>query len=240
MAQAEGTQPPTQNWLLAALTPEDWERLSPHMEVVFLPLKEVLYEPNEPVHHVYFPLSGVYSLLSVMENKAIIEFATVGKEGMAGLPVFLEATSMPSRAISQVAGDSVRVPAAVFKEAVQQSPAFERLLLRYTQALFNQVVQSAACNRLHAMNERCARWLLLTHDRAGTDQFVLTHEFLAQMLGVRRATVTVTAGILQQAGLIRYSRGRLTILNRLGLEAASCECYAVIRREYERLVGGDG
>lgn len=225
-----------ENRLLAGLPREDYERLLPDLESVSLGFQEVLYKPDKPIPYVYFPTTGVVSLLTLMEDGLAIEIAAVGREGMIGLPVFLEATSMPGSACTQVPGTAVRIPAERFREAVQRSGSLQRVLHRYTQALLNQIARSAACNRLHPIGERCARWLLMTHDRAGSDQFPLTHEFLAQMLGVRRATVTVAAGMLQQAGLIRYRRGKITIADRLGLETASCECYEVIRKEFDRLL----
>lgn len=231
------TSSPLDNRLLAALPTEEFDRVVALMENVYLEFQQVLYEPNEPIEYVYFPNTGVVSLLTVMEDGAAIEVATVGNEGMAGLPVFLYADSIPGRAIVQVPGKGFRMSADVFKEQVPPGTPLHDLLQRYTQTLFNQVAQSAACNRLHSVEERFCRWLLMTADRVGTNQFPLTQEFLAQMLGVRRPTVSVVASILQRAGLIAYSRGKITILDRQGLEAAACECYAIVKVEFERLVG---
>jgi CRP-like cAMP-binding protein len=228
---------PAQNRLLAVLPGEQVERLEPKLEAVALDFKQLLYEPGKPIEHVYFPTSCVASLVTVVDGGQPIEIATVGREGMVGLPVFLEADEVPGRGFIQVAGGALRMDAREFKEETRRGGALTNLLLRYTQALFNQVAQSAACNRAHAVEERCARWLLMTHDRVGQDQFFLTQEFMGHMLGVRRATVNVAAGMLQKAGFITYTRGRITVLDRKGLESASCECYAIIKKETDRLFG---
>jgi CRP-like cAMP-binding protein len=170
------------------------------------------------------------------DNGDIVEFATIGPEGIVGFPVLLGASSMPSKAIVQIPGEALRISTADFRGALDRLPTLQPLLLRYTMALLNQVAQVTSCNRLHEVQERCARWLLQTHDRVNSDSFPLTQEFLAQMLGVHRPTVTVAAGILQKAGLVDYTRGSMTIINRKGLEAASCNCYQVIAAEYERLL----
>jgi len=226
-----------ENRLLSALPDVDRQRLLPHLEPVRTALKQILYAPNEPVAQVYFPLNGVVSLMTIMDDGSAIEVATVGNEGMIGLPVFLGAGSMPGQALSQIPGDALQMTAEAFAAAVHSGGALQQVLQRYTQGLLNQIAQSAACNRLHPMTERCARWLLMTHDRVREDEFALTHEFLSQMLGVRRATVTVAVGALQQAGVIRSRWGHITIFDRAGLENASCECYRIIRAEYDRLLG---
>jgi CRP-like cAMP-binding protein len=227
---------PGQNRLLSALPPAERERLLPHLEPVTATIKQSFYEINEPIGHVYFPCTLVASLVTVMENGAAAEVATVGNEGMVGLPVFLGAERIPSVSFCQVPGSAWRLDAAALREVVQHDGALHSLLHRYTQAMFNQIAQSAACNRLHGVEQRCARWLLQTHDRVGRDQFELTQEFLGQMLGTRRAAVSAAAGALQKAAFIRYSRGRITIVDRAGLEGASCECYRVVRDEFERLI----
>lgn len=229
----------SENRLLAALPKEEYERLVANMEAVFLELKHSVYEPNEPIEYVYFVKNGVVSLLNVMEDGKEVEVATVGNEGMVGLPVFLGAEKIPGRAFSQVPGDALRMKADVFKDKVTPGTRLHDLLQRYTQALFNQIAQGTACNTLHSVEERMCRWLLMTQDRVGKDDFPLTQEFLGQMLGVRRPTVSIAASILQKAGLIRYSRGGITILDREGLEDSSCECYAIIKAEFDRLVGGN-
>jgi CRP-like cAMP-binding protein len=189
---------------------------------------------------VYFPHRGVISMLTVMPDGSAVESATVGPEGMAGIPVFLGAEQMASNAFVQVPGEAARIEAGAFRRVIADSPALHRLLLRYTLALMNQMMQSAACNRTHAVEERCARWLLMTQDRVHGDTFPLTQEFLAQMLGVRRPTVSIAAGMLAKAGLISYVRGEMMILDRQALETASCECYRIIADEFEMLIGGTG
>jgi CRP-like cAMP-binding protein len=232
-----GPPDPRANRLLSLLPEEDYERLLPHMETVPLKLRDIFYNPREPIRHVYFPLTCVGSLVNLLEGGDSVEFGTVGYEGMIGLPVLLQTRSVPTQAICQVAGEAVRVSAEVFQTEMDRAGPVQRLLLRYTQYLFNQMAQTAACNRFHPIEERCSRWLLMTRDRVGRDEFTLTQEFLATMLGVRRATVTVAAGILQEAGLIRYRRGRVKIVDPESLEESSCECYRIIRDEYEALLG---
>lgn len=230
---------PVKNQLLAVLPQEEYERLNAYMETVCLKLKQNLYLPNEPIEYIYFVNSGVASLLNLMEDGTAVEVATIGNEGMVGLPVFLGADRIPGQAMVQIPGDALRMKADVFKDKVTPGSPLHDLLQRYTQTLFNQIAQSAACNRLHSVEERMCRWLLMTQDRVGQNAFVLTQEFLSQMLGVRRPTVSIAASILQKAGLIRYSRGNITILDREGLENASCECYKIIQADFERLFKGD-
>jgi CRP-like cAMP-binding protein len=207
------------------------------MESVSLEFQQILYQPDELISYVYFPTNSVISLLTTMEDGNCVEVGTVGKEGMVGLPVFLEADKIPSQAISQIPGNAIRMRADIFKREVAPGSSLYKLLQRYTQALLNQLAQSAACNRLHSIEQRCCRWLLMTQDRVGSDHFILTQEFLAQMLGVRRASVNEVATTIQKAGLIRYSRGKMTICDRVGLEAAACECYQVVKQEFDRLIG---
>ncbi len=195
----------------------------------------MLFEPGQPVDAVYFPLDGVVSLVTPLEDGAIVEVATVGNEGLVGVPVVLGG-SLAVRAISQVAGRCLTMEVGAFLYELRTKSAFPRLVDSYVQALFSQISQAAACNRLHSNEERLARWLLMSHDRVGADQFFITQEFLAQMLGSRRATVTLSASILQRAGFIRYHRGHVEIVDRLGLESAACECYDVIRLALERVV----
>jgi CRP-like cAMP-binding protein len=225
------------NRILAALSRKEYERLSIRLDSVALTLKQVLYEAGEPIPYIYFPENGVVSLVSVMDDGSAVEVATIGNEGMVGLPVFLGAVSTSGRAFSQIPGTAVRMKAAAFREEVGRVGRLSAVLNLYTQTLFEQIAQSAACNRVHAVEKRCARWLLMTHDRVEEDEFPLTQEFLAVMLGVRRATVTEAAGVLQRAGLIRYRRGKIRIENREGLLAAACECYRIICASYERLLG---
>jgi CRP-like cAMP-binding protein len=231
------SQSPGENRLLALLPPEVRERLRPHLTLVELGLRHGLYRPNEPIQHVYFPLNGVCSLVISMDEGAIFEVATVGNEGMVGLPVFLGAESIPGEAFVQVAGHALQLPAEVLRQETSTGGAFHELLHRYTQALLNQISQTAVCNRAHSIEQRCGRWLLMTHDRMGAAQFALTQEFLGQMLGVRRASVSAVASALQKAGVIRYSRGVITVTDRAGLEHVSCECYRIVRGEFDRLLG---
>jgi CRP-like cAMP-binding protein len=205
------------------------------MVPVDLEIKTVLFEPGQPIEGVYFPLDGVISLVTALEGGDIVEVATVGNEGIVGVPLVSHGT-LAVRAIAQVAGRSLRMEAAAYLDEVEGCASFRAVTESYVRALFGQISQAAACNRLHTNEERLSRWLLMSHDRVGCDEFAITHEFLGQMLGSRRATVTLSAGILQAAGLIRYHRGHVTILDREGLEAVSCECYGVIKRELEQVV----
>jgi CRP-like cAMP-binding protein len=226
------------NWILAALPSAQYKRVALHLERVPLELRQLLFEHDEPIEHVYFCESAVVSIVSLMGDGTAVETATVGNEGMVGLPVFHGVYRTAAQAFCQIPGDALRMTTAAFRAELGRHGALGTLLGRYAEAMFIQVAQSSACNRVHPMRERCARWLLTTHDRVGGDEFPLTHRFLAQMLGVRRATVTQAAGSLQQAGLIEYRMGALRILDRRGLEAASCECYAIIRRAFGHLLAG--
>jgi CRP-like cAMP-binding protein len=225
---------PRSNRILEALPAEDRDRLIRGMVLVALPIKTVLFEPGEPIRAVHFPIDGVISLVTPLDDGAIVEVATVGNEGMVGVPLF-SGGSLAVRAISQVSGSSLRMDAAAFLAEVDRPGAFSDLVHQYLSALFGQISQAAACNRLHTNEERLSRWLLMSHARVGVDDFAITHEFLGQMLGSRRATVTLSAGILQAAGLIRYRRGHVSILDREGLESVACECYGSIKRELDRV-----
>jgi CRP-like cAMP-binding protein len=232
---AGGAGPGGENRILTALPSSDRLELFGLVRNVTLPVKTVLFEPGASIDAIYFPTDGVISLVTPLHDGAIVEVATIGNEGIVGVPL-VPLGGLAVRAISQVAGHSLRIEAAAFLSLFDRSAAFQALVDRYTQALFGQISQAAACNRLHSSEERLSRWLLMSHDRVGADQFMITQEFLGQMLGARRSTVSVSAGILQRAGLIRYVRGHVTIVDRAGLEAVSCECYAVIRTELERVV----
>lgn len=223
------------NRILDALGPGERARLLPMLTTVSLPIKTVLFEPGEMIRAVHFPLDGVVSLVTPLEGGAIVEVATIGNEGIVGLPL-RAGGSLAVRAISQVAGSAARLDAAVFLAEAERRGQLGLLIGRYVQALFGQISQAAGCNRLHTTEQRLSRWLLMSHDRVGVDDFAITHEFLGQMLGSRRATVTLSAGILQAAGLIHYQRGQVTIIDRDGLEAVACECYAVIKRELDEVV----
>jgi CRP-like cAMP-binding protein len=226
--------------LLGALPPDVVERLWLDLEVVNLELKDVLYGEEKPIRHVYFPVGCVVSLVTLMENGEAVEIGTIGKEGFVGLPLLFDSGQAPrsARAFCQVPGEALRLGVEPFEEALRRDMPLRTLLLRYAGAVFSQISQSAACNRLHSIDERCCRWLLMTRDQIESDHFLLTQEFLSQMLGVRRASVNAVAGLLQQSGLIRYSRGRITILDPKALEEAACECYRAMKLEYERMIGG--
>ena len=226
------------NRILASLPAEDYARLAPDLVHVDLETKQVIFDVDQRIEHVYFPEASVVSILGVMADGTAVETATIGREGMAGLPVFLGTDQTSAQAFAQVAGPALRMTADAFRAAVDRSPALTRVLHRYTQALFTFVGQSSACNRVHVMTQRCARWLLHTHDRMERDEFPLTHQFLSQMLGVRRATVTEAMGALQGGGSIAYEMGQVRVRDRAGLEAAACECYAIVTREFDRLLDG--
>jgi CRP-like cAMP-binding protein len=225
------------NYLLAALPDEDYQRLLPYLEEVDLPLKRVLYEPGETPSAVYFPNHSMISLVATMEDGATVEVGLVGIEGMIGLPIVLGGRATVYQAIVQLPGTGIKLDADVFKSEFERGERLQRLVLLYTQALLTQVSQNAVCNRLHSIDERLARWLLSVQDGLEADELPLTQEFISQMLGTRRASVTVSAGNLQEQGTIRYSRGKITILNRERLKGISCECYSVIRNEFDRLLG---
>ena len=220
------------------LPQDDLDALTPELETVALETRQIVAQPREPVDRVYFPQSGVISLLTVAEEGGSVEVTTIGNEGMVGVATFLGATLSTTQAITQVAGTSLAMDTDRFLAVARESTALQQTLLRYAASLLAELSQNAACNRLHTNEERLARWLLLSHDRVGSDEFPMTQEFLGQMLGVRRATVTIAAGVLQQAGFIRYRWGKITIADRAGLEGAACECYRVTRAEDERLLGG--
>jgi CRP-like cAMP-binding protein len=227
--------PGGENRILTALPLAERQELFGLVRNVTLPVKTVLFEPGGSIEALYFPTDGVISLVTPLQDGAIVEVATIGNEGIVGVPM-VPLGGLAVRAISQVAGHSLRIDAGAFMSMFDRSSAFHSLVDRYTQALFGQISQAAACNRLHSSEERLSRWLLMSHDRVGADQFMITQEFLGQMLGARRSTVSVSAGILQRAGLIRYVRGHVTIVDRAGLEAVSCECYRVIKSELDRVV----
>ncbi len=237
MAKAQRLYVRGENHLLASLSAREHDRFWPRLEKVSLDSKELVHEVDQPISHVYFPLTGVYSLLVVLEGGLAVEVATTGNEGMVGTPVFLGTDRSKTRAGSQIAGDSLRMKADAFRQEMRRAGPLHGLVQRYMQGLLTQVSQGAACNHLHTVEQRMCRWLLLTDDRVGTDGFSMTHEFLARMLAVRRPTVTDAAGILQKAGFIRYCRGRMTVLDRKGLETVACECYRVIAKEFDRLLG---
>lgn len=229
-------QTPSQNHLLAALPGTDLERFSAHLELVELPLGEVIYESGSQLRHVYFPTDSIVSLLYIMEDGASAEIAVVGNDGIIGVSLFMGGETTPSRAVVQSAGNAYRLPGRLLKEEFGRGGAMQHLLLRYTQALITQMAQTAVCNRHHSLDQQLCRWLLLSLDRLPTRNLVMTQELIANMLGVRREGVTEAAGRLQDAGLIRYSRGRIAVLDRGGLMARTCECYGVVKAECDRLL----
>jgi len=232
------TLPPSirQNQLLAALPPDELARWHPHLEPVELPLGGVLHEAGGPMSHVYFPTTAIISLLYVMEDGASAEIAVVGNDGIVGISLFMGGQSTLSRAVVQSAGHGFRLRADLMMREFDRAGPVMHLLLRYTQALISQMAQTAACNRHHSLDQQLCRWLLLSLDRLDSNELIMTQELIANMLGVRREGVTEAAGKLRKAGLIRYRRGHIVVLDRAGLERRSCECYAVVRKEYERLL----
>lgn len=227
---------PRQNRLLGALPPAEWLRWQPHLEVADLPLGKVLYESGGKLTHVYFPTTAIVSLLYVMENGGSAEIAVVGCEGIVGISLFMGGETTPSRAVVQSGGSGFRLKSGLVMEQFNQAGPVLHLLLRYTQALITQMAQTAVCNRHHSLDQQLCRWLLLSLDRLQSNELMMTQELIANMLGVRREGVTEAAGRLDKAGLIRYQRGHITIIDRKGLEARTCECYAVVKREYDRLL----
>lgn len=231
------TPEPQQNSLLAALPKAELELLATRLELVPLPLGEMLYEPGKQLRHVYFPTTAIVSLHYVTESGASAEAAGVGNEGVVGVSLFLGGTA-PSSAVVQTAGHAYRLEHGALKKEFDRAGLLQRLLLRYTQALITQTIQTAVCNRHHAVEQQLARWLLLTSDQAPPRELVMTQELIGSMLGVRREAITEAAGKLQQAGFIRYRRGHIAVLDRAGLQTRACECYAVVRQEFVRLQSG--
>jgi CRP-like cAMP-binding protein len=230
------THSPDENHLLAALPAEIRARLFPHLESIQMPLGTVIYESGNELHNVYFPTTAIVSLLYVMLDGASAELAVVGNEGLVGVALLLGGESMPNRAIVQSAGHVYRLKGDLLKQELKRDNGLQPLLLRYTQALLTQMAQTAVCNRHHTLDQQLCRWLLLSLDRLPSNHLVMTQELIANMLGVRREGVTQAAGNLQKAGLIEYQRGHITVIDRAGLEARACECYAVVKKECERLL----
>ena len=237
MSTSADTLEPAGNRLLAMLPQEEYERLRPHLEQVSFALGEVVYESGGQMNYIYFPTNAIISLLYMMENGASAEMGVAGNEGLVGIALFMGGNTVPNRAVVQSAGEALRMKATVLQAEFARGGTFQRLLLRYTQALMTQMSQTAVCNRLHTVGQQLCRWLLLSRDRLNTDELVMTQELIANMLGVRREGVTAAAGRLQEQGLISYVRGRISILDRRGLEEAVCECYRVVKDEYDRLLG---
>ena len=237
MALFDQFTPAPRNRLLAALPPEDLARLWPRLQPVELVFRQVLHAPEQPITTIYFPETGYVSRLAPLDDGDSAEVGLIGSEGMTGLAILHSGDSDSFELMVQVPGTALSLGAAAFREALDSIPSLRALLLRYALAHFEQVARTAACNNLHHTEQRLARWLLMAHDRVEGDKFPMTHEFLSMMLGVRRAGVTVAAGTLQKAGLIRYAAGRMEITDRPGLEAAACECYGIARRAHDRLLG---
>ncbi len=227
---------PNQNHLLGALPTEEFERLAPHLELVPMPLGEILYEPGEQLKHAYFPTTSIVSLHFVMESGASAESAGVGNEGVVGVSLFMGGGTTPSSAVVQTAGYAYQLRSGLLKQEFDRAGVMQRLLLRYTQALMTQTSQTAACNRHHSVEQQLSRWLLLTLDRVSSRELIMTQELVASMLGVRREGITEAAGKLQSAGFISYRRGHIAVLDRAGLETRACECYAVVKKEFSRLL----
>jgi CRP-like cAMP-binding protein len=237
-ARRSHLHPAPRNRLLAALPPDDLARLRPRLEAVELPFRKVLHAPGEPIEAVYFPETGYSSMLAYLEDGDAAEVGLVGNDGMVGLPVLLGADHDDIEAMVQSPGTALRMNAAAFRAELDRTPAFRTLLLRYALVHHGQVARTAACNGRHHIDQRLARWLLMAHDRTtGNDEFPMTHEFLSMMLGVRRAGISTTAGTLQKAGFIRYQRGCIEVTDRPGLESVACECYGIVRRAQDQLLG---
>jgi len=227
-----------QNFILSALPVTELELLRPQLRVTDAQVRDQVYEPGKPISDLHFPISAVFSLVGAADRELQIEIATIGREGMVGLPVFLGRPVSPHASYCQIPGRTAVLPADSLQSVLADDGALHSLLSRFTQATMVQIAQNVVCNGAHSVSQRAARWLLITHDRAGRDEFQLTQEFLGQMLGSRRPTVSETASRLQAQGLIRYSRGRVTILSRPGLEEASCPCYAIVKAEFDALATG--
>ena len=237
MAVFAGPNEPVENRLLAALPRDEYGRLLPSLEQVSFSLGEVVYEFAGPLEYVFFPTTSIVSLLYTMQNGSSAEMGLTGNDGVVGIALFMGGGTMPNRAVVQSAGEAIRMKANVLQEEFALGGEFQRLLLRYTQALITQISQTAVCNRLHSVEQQLCRWLLLSHDRLKSDELIMTQELIADMLGVRREGVTVAAGRLQDAGAISYVRGHIQIVDRQKLERTVCECYRVVKDEFDRLLG---
>lgn len=225
------------NHLLAALPVEELSLLEPDMKAVSLHLGDVIYESGEQLEFIYFPTTAIISLLYIMQNGSTAEIGMAGNDGLVGVALFMGGSTTPSRAIVQSAGNAFRLRSRALQVAFDVGGVFQKILLRYTQSLMTQISQTAVCNRLHTVEQQLCRWLLINHDLLQTNELVMTHDLIANMLGVRREGVSIAAGHLQKSGLIKYVRGTITILDRSGLEEAACECYQVVKDEYDRLLG---
>lgn len=225
------------NHLLAALPREEFERLRPDLETVTLGLGQVIYESGEQLEHIYFPTTAIVSLLYIMENGSTAEIAMAGNDGLVGIALYMGGQTTPSRAVVQSAGDAFMLRTKALQSTFGRGGVFQNILLRYTQALMTQISQTAVCNRLHSVEQQLCRWLLINYDLLQSNKLIMTHELIANMLGVRREGVSIAAGRLQKKGLIKYVRGTITMLDHKALEVAACECYQVVKDEYDRLLG---
>ncbi|MFC7514352.1 Crp/Fnr family transcriptional regulator [Herbaspirillum sp. GCM10030257] len=237
MRTVPGSPSECSNLLLSMLPVSEYQALLPHLEFIDTPLHFVLFERDKPINYAYFPLIGEHSILATMEDGSAVEVGTVGYEGMSTIDLLLGGDLAIERTVCQIPGSSLRMPASVFKEMTATDTVLRRVVLKYLQAYLSQVSQSVACNRLHGLEQRMARWLLMSHDRMKRDEFQITQEYLAMMLGVHRPSVSLIAGTLQRAGLIEYKRGNVHIVDREGLEEVACECYGIVRAQFERLLG---
>lgn len=239
MPHSAEPQRPLENRILSGLLPDDRVRILRALQPVTFALGEVVYESDGHLEHIYFPTTAVVSLLYTMEDGSTAEMGLTGNDGVVGIALFLGGDTTPNRAVVQIAGEAFRMKARILREEFARGGSLQHVLLRYTQALITQISQTAVCNRLHPVEKRLCRWLLLCHDRVKSEELQMTQEFISNMLGGRRESVTVAAGHLQDAGLIHYSRGRIDIRDRKGLEAAACECYMIVKAEFDRLFGAD-
>jgi len=234
---AKHTDDARMNHLLAALAENEFARLKPDLEPVLLPLGKVIYESGEQLEYIYFPTTAIISLLYIMENGSTAEIGMAGNDGLVGIALFMGGSTTPNRAVVQSAGNAFRLRSKALRSEFQLGGDFQNILLRYTQYLMTQISQTAVCNRLHSVEQQLCRWLLINHDLLQTNKLIMTHELIANMLGVRREGVSIAAGHLQKKGLIKYVRGTITMLDRKGLENTVCECYKVVKEEYDRLLG---
>ena len=237
MSVVKHTDDALMNHLLAALPPDEFSRLKPSLEPVSLSLGEVIYESGEQLEHIYFPTTAIISLLYIMENGATAEIGMAGNDGLVGIALYMGGSTTPSRAVVQSAGNAFRMQSRAMNDEFSLGGVFQKILLRYTQSLMTQISQTAVCNRLHSVENQLCRWLLINHDLLRTNKLIMTHDLIANMLGVRREGVSIAAGHLQKKGLIKYVRGTITMLDRDALERTACECYRVVKDEYDRLLG---
>ncbi|MEP7147895.1 MAG: Crp/Fnr family transcriptional regulator [Acidobacteriota bacterium] len=225
------------NHLIAALPPDEFSRLRPNLDPVMLSLGEVIYESGEQLEYIYFPTTAIISLLYIMENGTTAEIGMAGNDGLVGIALYMGGSTTPSRAIVQSAGNAFRMPSRALTDEFSLGGVFQKILLRYTQSLMTQISQTAVCNRLHSVEQQLCRWLLINHNLLQNNKLIMTHDLIANMLGVRREGVSIAAGNLQKKGLIKYARGTITMLDRDALGRAACECYSVVKDEYDRLLG---